>query len=213
MLDTNYSGLSTGDFIMRMVTVAEKMEGHACFPDDCPEYVTRQEKLLKLADRLRVLDDAVAGGDTQKAAEKKALRAESEQCLIFNAQHIVMLSMHRKDPQLLLNAGYDLKQKSYNRKAENVLPNMPAKFFVKNGKVSGSILATVNRAQNVGSIELQVTDGDPLDESSWKTMPMFYHCRMEVTGLEPVKKYHFRTRYHNSGGFGPWSLVVALVVI
>lgn len=213
ILDSNFSMLSTGDFILTLHSIADKVAGHPSFTGPCPEYVSGSEKLMQLAERLFVLDQAAAGGDKDKTAEKKALRAESEQCLAFNASHLVMLSLHRKEPELLHHAGYEFKHKSYNRNPSSTLPDMPTRFTVKNGPVSGTVLASINRSPNVGSIELQFTEADPLVEGSWRTIGMFYKCRMQGKGLDSIKKYHFRARYHNAVGTGPWSAVVTHVVL
>ncbi|HBG06744.1 MAG: hypothetical protein A2075_14615 [Geobacteraceae bacterium GWC2_58_44] len=213
ILDTNFSGLSTGDFILLMHIFADKIAVHPSFTGPCPEYVSGSEKLMHLAEQLFVLDRAAAGHDKDKMAEKKALRAESEQRLTFNANHLVMLSQHRKEPELLLNAGYELKHKSYSRSTSIPLPGVPTKFTVKNGSVPGTVIATVNRPQNFRSVELQYTEADPLAEASWRSMEIFYQCRMERKGLDSVKKYHFRARYQNAAGTGPWSAIVTLVVV
>lgn len=214
LLDANFNSLSTGDFILVLHIIAGKIAIHPSFTGPLPEYVSGAEKIMELAEQLFVLDRAAAGRDKDKMAEKKALRAESEQRLAFNANHLVMLSQHRNDPELLLNAGYELKQhKNYNKNASIPLPEMPTKFTVKNGSVPGTVIAKINRSQKFGSIELQCAEADPLAEVSWRMIDMFYQCRMEGKGLESVKRYYFRARYHNAGGIGPWSAIVTLVVL
>lgn len=215
MLDTNFGGLSTGAFILRMKAVADTIENHPYFAGDCPEYVSKSDKLRQLIELLAVADRHAAedGGKKQKA-QKKAVRAESEQRLTFNAHHLTMLALHRKEPEMMLNAGYELKQKnSYHRNINLGVPEKPERFSVKNGPVSGTAIATISRPQVLGSILVQITEADPLVESSWRDLEKFYTCRMEMKGLDPVKKCHFRARYENAGGIGPWSSVVTLVVI
>ena len=133
---------------------------------------------------------------------------------IVSAYHVVMVSLHRKDPSVLLNTGWDLKHRaSYNKSPNTGKLTVPSKFTVKHGTVSGTVVATVNRAQTAASVELQVTDGDPSLEASWKGLGMFFQCRMEAKGLEPARRYHFRARYQSAGATGPWSQHVSLIVI
>jgi len=78
MLNTNFSGLSSGDFILRIGTIADRLEVHPAFPE-FPEHVPGPERLRELTAQYKKAVDEAANGDRQKVAEKKALRLEMEQ--------------------------------------------------------------------------------------------------------------------------------------
>lgn len=213
MLDTNFSGLSSGDYILRMSIIADKLEAHPAFPE-FPEHVPGPARLRELVEQFKKALDAAANGDRQKIAEKKAIRAEGEQAQTITAYHVTMISIHRKDPTVLLNTGWELRHRAaWGKGASNSIPEAPSKFIVKHGATPGTIAASVNRAHGTASIELQATEGDPSIDSSWTLLGMFLQCRMEVKNLEPAKRYHFRARFHAAGTKGPWSQIVNLIVI
>ena len=152
ILDTNFSRFTTGDFILKISTIADKLEVHPVF-QEFPEHVSGPVRLREIAEQLKRADDAAANHDRQKVAEKKALRAEAEQATTITAQHLVMISIHRKDPDVLLNTGFDLKQhKGYNKNTSSIGPAVPSKITAKNGPGSGTGLVTVPRGQGVASI-------------------------------------------------------------
>lgn len=212
-LSTNYNGLSNGEFIFHVTTQAVIIDGHAYFTGPCPDYVSGASTLTALAEQLAAADRAAAGRDTNKLAEMKAIRADLEQRMDFNANHIVMLALTRKEPEQIHTFGYEPKQKSLHRIAKVAFPEKVKKITAKNGAVSGTAIISINRPTLFGSIELQICDGEPGDESSWRMVDIFYKCRMELKDLEPVKRYYFRARYKNAAGTGPWSEIVSLVVV
>jgi len=212
ILDTNFTKLSHGDYILMLYTLADKLEGHLAF-QDLPEHVPGPPRFRDYAEQLTKAVEAAKYGDKHKGAERDELRARSQQDITFAAQHAVMVSVHRNDPSMLANIGLEQKQRTYTRTPTIGIPGMPSKLTVKNGSAPGTVIASVNREPGAGSIEVQYTEADPAIEAFWKSAGMFYQCRMEVKGLESVKRYHFKVRYHGSSGAGPWSAIVNLVVI
>ena len=210
-LDTNFKFLSDGDFILKLNSLADVCDGHPAYKGGVPECIPGGPQFRECAEQLT---HAVAAAERDKAkeGEKVAVRAKGERKITHAAQFLVMYSYHNDDPTLLHNVGLELKHKAHSS-GSKALPKKPSKFRVTNGKVSGGIVALSNNGFGKGSIELQITDGDPTDEARWRTLDFFYGCKMEVNGLEPVKKYHFRSRFRNAAGYGPWSEIVVLVVI
>lgn len=204
--------LSVNDLIVAMYQHADKAETHVAFQGTVSEYVTLPPRVRTLADGLGKARDAAARGDKESLAEQKALMAEARQVLWLNAHHVVMLSLHRNDPNLLLNAGYEPKQKGKTKTVANLLDLVP-KVSPKHGPASGCVTVQVQRAKTAASVELQMTDHDPNDESSWSSQGMYSKSRFEIRGLTPATRVYFRSRYHLNGGTGRWSAPVELIVL
>ena len=212
LLESNFTGLSINDFIVTISHLADKAETHIAFQGITPEYVTLAPKLREIADGLGQVRDAASGGDRGKMAEKKQKLAFAQMAVTMNAQHIVMLSICRNDPGILIDAGYDPKQKSTGKVLTNLLEHVPD-VFVKHAAISGSVIVLVKRAKAHASIELQMTDQDPNIEASWGSLGMFSKSRIELKGLVPASKMYFRARYHEEGGTGNWSSCAGLIIL
>jgi hypothetical protein len=213
-LETNLSGLPINDLIVTISHMADKAETHIAFQGIVPEYVSPAPRLRQIVSGLEQARDAASGGDQYRNAEKKSQIASALLAVSMNAQHIVMFSLHRNDPSALLNAGYDLKQKSSGKAtARNLLDLVPEVFAKHMPNVSGGIILMVKRARQNASIELQMTDQDPNLEASWSGPMMYLKSRIELKGLEPAKKIYIRARYHEDGGTGRWSSVVCIIVL
>ncbi|HBA87808.1 MAG TPA: hypothetical protein DCZ75_07390 [Geobacter sp.] len=201
--------LSDGDLIQQTFSFAERIKNHDAF-QNLQEHVPGYDRFTNLGVALQKTSEAARYGDRLLEAEKERIREEIIRCFIFACQHAVMVATHRNAPSML-EIGIEQKQRAYSRSVTHSLPAMPQKLILKKGNRPGMVVATVGKESGVGSIELQFTD-NPGDESSWKSLERYYNCRMEVSGLDSVKRYYFRVRYHNSVGSGPWSAVVSIVV-
>lgn len=218
LFDLNLNGYSINDFIAEVNIIADKTEKHSALKD-FPEYFTPAEKLREKAALLVQLRDASANGDREKKAEKQAVWEETKLALIMNAQHITMLSLHRNDPSILLNTGFNLKKhsgKPTSASSTDLLAETPGLSlkYVKSpsGPVPGSFTVHITRARNKASTELQMSD-NPSDESSWNSQGMYAKARIDYKGQQSEKRLYFRARYHHDGGVGPWSQVVNILVL
>jgi len=212
ILETSFNDLSINDFIVRVRFIADKQEVHSAFKD-CPEYVSRADKLRQMADNLAVLRDRSAGGDRQMREEKIAAWDATKLALSMNASHLVMLSLHRNDSSILLNAGFDQKHKGHSIKTTTNLLEAPPEASPKHGSVSGTVVIVVKRAKNTASYELQMTDHDPGDEASWGSLGIYSRARTELKNLEPAKRLYFRVRYHDAGRTSQWSATASIIVL
>lgn len=217
LLDLNFNDLSINDFIVRVNFIADKIENHPALKE-CPEYFSGPDRLREKALLLGQLRDAAAKGDREKRAEKMAAWEETKLAVTMNGQHIIMLSLHRNDPSILLNAGFELKQKQHGVKSSstNLLaeaPQLAVKYVNSaSGPVPGAIVVVVTRAKNTVSYELQMTE-NPGDDSSWNGLGLYSKARVEYKNQQSAKRLHFRARYHHDGGVGPWSQVVNILVL
>jgi len=214
LLVTNFSDLTINDFIVKTRFIADKMEVHPAFlEDNLPEYLAKAPRLREIAEALGQARDAAAGGDHGKIAEKKALRELGQQALTMIAQHITMLSLHRKDPSLLNNCGFELKQQKSSAKATVSLLDLAPGLDAKHGPFSGYIALLLKRFKQSLVVEVQSTDQDPANEASWGNSGMHNRSRIEMKGLTPASRIHFRARYHDDGRTGPWSSIVSIIVL
>jgi hypothetical protein len=211
MLNTNFRDHTTRNLIVTMLLVADKMEVHPIFRE-VPIHVAGFSWYREAAMRLKEAEDAAAHKDQLKKALEKALREEAEQKLAVTALHMTMIAIHMKDASILQNTGFDMKQHKTYKPIGIELPGPLTKFEIRNGELPGTVVGSVNAVPGSGSTELQASDGDPTDESTWYKVLQFYKCRFQASGLPSVKKVHFRARYQNSAGTGPWTPYISLVI-
>jgi hypothetical protein len=213
-LVTSFNDLSVNDLTVRLRQAADKAEIHEAFQGQLSEYVSTAVMLREIADEIEKARDAALTRDTLKVAILNALVEKGKRALIFNARHIVMLSIHRDDPSLLENTSYDLKKKSLAKAKVSLLSLMP-EVYVKHGSVTETLDVLVKRAKKDATIELQLTDQDPNLEESWngKSLGIYNRSRIDVKDQKAARKVYLRARYHVEGGVGPWSAPVSIVVI
>ena len=214
-LESNLSWLTINDLIVAIRHMADKAETHLAFQGNVPEYVSQAPRLREIASGLERARDAAAGRDQNLMAEKKRLVAAALLSISMNGQHVVMFSLHRNDPILLLNAGFDPKQKASAKAPTLSLLDLVPELFVKQTpNVSGGLTIMIKRAKQNASTELMITDQDPNIEASWtNSLGMFLKSRIELRGQEPAKRIYLRGRYHEDGATGRWSSVVGIIVL
>ena len=209
--ETNFKELSDGDFILKLKSLGILFDVHPAYQTSVPVWVPGGGHFRRHADNL---EQAVAAAATDKSKDEEriGIREQGAKAINFASSYVAMYAAHHQDPGALLNLGLELKHKTYNRDASKKLPLKPTKFSAKDDEGVGNMVAFVNNGFGKGSVQLQITDQEPQDEASWRTVGHFYKCRMEVKGLEPVKRYYLRARFRNAAGNGPWSDVISLVV-
>lgn len=210
-LETNLKDLSHGDYALKLKYLANLFDNHRAYQGtNLPPWIHGGQHLREHAD---LIIEAIEAAEQDKSKEEEILaaREKSDRSLNFAVQYVTMYSDHHNDPTCLGGLGLEYKHKIYNK--EKRLPEQPTKLIAKNEEGAGDVvLFTNNGFGQKGSIEVQINDGDPADEASWRTWDHYFNCKIEIKGLEQVKKYYFRVRFKNSAGYGPWSKVVALVV-
>ena len=209
-----YQESPVNDLIVFTNHVAEKGETHVAFQGPVSDYVTLPHKLREIADALGVARDAASGHDDNKMAEQKALMETVIKALDRNSYHIVLLSDHRKDPSILLNAGYELRPPKISKAKLNLLDMIPVLNVKHLEGVGGALLIILKRAKNIASVELQMTE-TPDDEASWKRVSEgnYSRSRIELRGYEPTRRIYFRARYHEAGAVGSWCPPVSIIVL
>ena len=85
-------------------------------------------------------------------------------------------------------------------------PAPPADLRLRHLTKSGEVLARYRPARRHGANEVQVTTGDPSDESAWQTHGYYPGGRAELTGLPPCAIIWIRVRTLGLRGvMGAWS--------
>jgi len=205
--------LSDGDLALQLEMSGDILEDHQAYKgQDLPPWIQRPIDLREHAVELKHASAAAKQEESKVSPRLIAAREKGIQGLMFAYQYVVMFSAHANDPTLLDNLGLETRHRSYAREALRK-PEKPLKFIVKHTDSSGSIYAFVNRWEGKGSVELQICEGDPADEASWRTLNIFHSCRMRANGLEPAKRCYFRARILNNAGKSPWSEVVELIIL
>jgi hypothetical protein len=209
-----YQESTVNDLIVFANHAADKGETHVAFQGPVSDYVTLPPKLREHANALSLARDAAAGHDENRMAEQKALVDIVVHALDHNSYHIILLAEHRKDPSLLLNAGYDLKPPKVSKVKFNLLDLIPLLQLKHLDGVAGALLVNLKRAKNSASVELMMTE-TPDDEASWHRVSegIYNRSRFELRGLEPTKRLYFRARYHEGGEVGAWCQPVCIIVL
>lgn len=210
-LQMSFKDDTDGDLIIRLRHMASLFDNLAAYKVEIPPWIPGGKQFREHADRLEEVVN-LPGSDKTKDEERMAVREKSVRTVNYAVQYVTMYSDHHNDPTLLENLGLEVRQRSYSR--DRKLPGKVDKFNVKDdSENTGAIIVHVNNGiGKKGSIELQITEGDPADEASWRTIDYYFTCKIDVKGLEPVKRYHLRARFKNAAGNGPWSDVAKVVV-
>ncbi|GFO65040.1 hypothetical protein [Geomonas paludis] len=216
LLVAHFQDLSINDFIALMLTHAAKVDAHPAVKEGAPEYFSMGDQLRALAAELGQWRDAAATGSRDAKAKKQEVWEAGKLALAMNVQHLTMLSLHRNDPAILHDTGFELKQKQQTSKPSvNLLAEIPG-ITLKHtqsasGPVSGAITVVLSRPKNA-PCELQMSY-DPANESSWGGQGIHQKARIEYNGLEPASRVSFRARLHVEGKTGPWSQVATIIVL
>lgn len=210
-LQTGFKTDTDGDLIVRLRHMAVIFDGLDAYKTEIPPWIPGGKQFREHADRLEEVVN-LPGSDKTKEEERIAVRERSVRTVNLAVQYVTMYSEHHNDPTLLEKLGLEVKQRNYSR--DRKLPGKVEKFIVKDdSENTGAIVIHLNNGFGTkGSAELQITEGDPTDEASWRTVDHYFTCKIVVKGLEPVKRYHLRARFKNPAGSGPWSDVANVVV-
>ncbi|HJV64505.1 MAG TPA: fibronectin type III domain-containing protein [Geomonas sp.] len=157
---------------------------------------------------------AKSTGSFSDIAERNSLRP------VFNATFTDFMDYvdlaTRKDPSLPYRAGMDYFRKPAAAKTPvtRTALTAPDKFSAKQGPEKGMVICSALSVPGARGFEIMLTDGDALDESTWKHHLVYGGAsKMIVTGLDPGKMYTFRVRAIRSNEWGPWSHYITMLVV
>lgn len=210
-LQTGFKDDTDGDVIIRLRHLAVIFDGLDAYKTELPPWIPGGKQFREHADKLEEVVN-LPGSDKAKEEERIAVREKSVRTVNLAVQYVTMYSEHHNDPSLLENLGLEVKHRNYSRDPR--LPEKVERLIVKDDLENpGAIMVQVNNGfGKKGSLEFQITDGDPANEASWRTVDHYFTCKFDVKGLEPVKRYHVRARFKTAAGNGAWSDVANIVV-
>lgn len=92
-------------------------------------------------------------------------------------------------------------------------PAAPTKLTVRQGDVSGQIIARYRPARSPSMNEVQTCAGDPTVEANWKTYGMFSGGKATLEGFTPATTLYVRVRTAGlKGVVGDWTDAVKIIV-
>lgn len=108
------------------------------------------------------------------------------------------------DPMIVEKSGFPSYETG--RPADTTPPAAPANLRLKQGELSGSLVARYKPERANSTNEVQTTTGDPNDEASWQTKGIFKAGRAELDGFTPGVVVWVRVRSVGlKGVMGAWS--------
>jgi hypothetical protein len=100
------------------------------------------------------------------------------------------------------------------RTPDRSAPGAPTNLRLKHGVLKGTVLARCRAQRKPSTNEVQVSTGNPNDESAWRTVGMFQGQKALLTGLTPATTLWVRVRTAGLRGvMGQWSDPAEIMVI
>lgn len=159
----------------------------------------------------QVAYDASAGGDAAKIVARTAARMALTLILKKIAPYLELVAAGNLT--MLEATGYDLRR-DITRSKHLAEPSAPARFSVKRGVVSGSLLLKCSKQPGAGSYIVQTCISDPTVEANWADAKISTLCsRIELLGLIPGKIYHLRLCALGTNGRGAWTAPTSIMVV
>ena len=204
-----FSGMSNAKFLTTTESLITNLENHPETPKEVPKpYPTLQDLKDSFA-KFKDLHHAAENGDRVKIEQRNLIRKTTEGDFKNYGHFLITAGM---DTYYLLDVGFSVKQPSGKKNAPaNASLVRPENPRVKHGEISGKMVLRCTPTDGAAIMDVEMTE-DPSTESSWIHVNYYTHAsKMEVTGLQPGKKYYFRIRNIGGNGPGPWSELVSLI--
>jgi hypothetical protein len=206
-----FSPLSGPDFLTKAGTIVAALRGNPDFPEPWPPQVPTFAQLETAYNGYRDAMHAAANRDRIKIAERDSAREVLTGILRNIAGYLEVLA--QGDTKKLVGTGYDLRKDITRGTGVGPLP-APTEFRVKRSEISGKLLVHAAGVAGAASYEVDLAEGDPTAETSWRDAGTFAACsHIEIPGLTPGKIYWVRLRAIGSSGPGPWTDSVSTMVV
>ena len=200
-------GMKDAEAVHQSQVVYTNISAHAAFQHIWSPYAVQMDEYASGIANMRDAMVAAATHDTLKVAHCVACRKKLDSDYYYVGRYCELVT--RNDPSILVALGYPVARSISKGKPPLAAPTSPS---VKQGSVSGTVVARVDKLPGARSFEGQYTTGDPTVESNWGFRDAFgsWHD-MVFANLIPGQLYSFRFRGIFAKGQGPWSVVVTLM--
>jgi hypothetical protein len=206
-----FGPLSGPDFLTKSGTIVAALRGNADFPEPWPPQVPTFAQLEAAHDTYRDALHAAVNRDRIKIAERDSARETLTGILKSIAGYLEVLA--QGDTRKLAGTGYDLRKDITHGTGIGPLP-APTQFRLKRSDFSGKLLVHAASVAGAASYEVDLADGDPTIEASWRDAGTFATCsHIELAELTPGKVYWVRLRAIGISGPGPWTDPLSLMVV
>jgi hypothetical protein len=207
----NLSKLPIPQSLTTMESILTNLENHPDTPKDIPP---PYPNLVTLRANFNIYKNHAHKAENFDRLEAK-LRDQARKQVETDFQnfgHFLITS--GKDAFFLLGVGFIVEQQPPQKNhAANASETKPGDPQVSHATVSTKVWVKCKPHRGAKMLEVQFTE-DPSSEASWVQAGLYTKAsKMEVSGLQPGKKYYFRVRYLGGNGAGPWSEIVSLICI
>jgi len=169
---------------------------------------------------MMALDTSVGDYNTKLSA--RASRATADILAFKNARADLETALGRLghyvndvaqgDAVIVERSGFPFYQTQ--RPANTIAPGAPTNLRLRQGGMSGSILARHKPQRQPSTNEVQISTGNPNTEADWRTVGIFQGQKAEITGLTPGTNIWVRVRTMGLRGvMGDWSDPAQMMVI
>jgi hypothetical protein len=199
-LNLSFDKYSYGSFETKSQSIVLAMTKHPVFTNPTPTIAELLEVIALYSDALTVAED----GGRIPVAEKKKRRQDLEAMLRKLGAYVMMIA--DGDRTLLISSGFDVE-----KERETSVFNAPDSVKLTSGLLSGEVQVRATGAKGVKSYTHEYTT-DPLTAESVWVHEINTRGTHTFSGLEPAKKYWFRTGSIGSGGIKSYSKEVLWIV-
>ena len=213
-LDPNFSSLSPSEFVLTLGTFAALLASHPFFKENWPSFLMPPQQLQVL---LKEYDEAVkvaeADGGKKNLQTRDDLRKSALKAAIFMTQYIVMRADSENEPSFLTSFG--LRPQNRSKKSKQAVALVASDHIsAQHGDEPGTAVLSCGKVPGAGTYEFWGCYGNPEDPAAWWSLGQFKtYYRVNISGLESVRKMYFKVRCHGTGAPGPFTDYVSLVIL
>lgn len=216
-IDQGFKSSSNADLILFVENVLACLPKHHFFMNNWPDYLKSWDAGRgELEEFKAAVHAANDDPSAKKTAERDAKRAAILATIDQWSCYVALRASIANDLSLIDGTGFKRRVRGYSRAVKSGALLAPTNVDVKHGAAPGMILVKCDKMGKGFTYEVQVTMGDPSDESAWPaTGSHFPACHnMKMKGLQSASRHHIRVRVHDTeGDFGPWSPHTPIIVL
>jgi len=204
-----WSKLSNGKFLTTTESILTNLENHADTPKDVPPPFPSLVTLRSSYDKYKGLYHDAENGDRVKGKQRNQARKETATHFTNYGKYLLMIGI---DTFFLMDVGLIVEPSAKKSVPASASESRPQDVQVTHGNVSRKMVLKCKAHRGAAMLEVQFTE-DPSSEENWVRATDLYTkaSKMEVSGLQPGKRYYFRVRYLGDNGPGPRSELVNLI--